>query len=388
MKYRRIISLPLELDHDYSLFLFGPRGTGKTSYLRDHLPDALYIDLLDDKFYALLKAKPGRLKSLIPEGYKNWIIIDEIQKIPKLLDEVHRLIELKKYQFILTGSSAGTLRRQGVNLLAGRALRYYMHPLVAQEMGDDFSVQKSLDIGLLPSAVTRQFPHKYLETYAGIYIKEEVAQEGLLRNVDSFAEFMEVASFSQAQLLNYSEISREIGIDRKLVSSYFTILEDLLLGVRIKPFTKRAKRKIVVHQKFFYFDVGVFKAIKPMGPLDTVREADGAGLETLFYQSVQAINDYYELGYKIFFWRTSSGAEVDFVLYGKKGLHAFELKRGDHITKRSLRGLTKFKEDYPEAQLHLLYGGSHYEYHDGITVHPIEEALKKLPEILGYLSIS
>lgn len=383
MKYSRLVPLPLELDHEYSLFLFGPRGTGKTSFLRSRLPDALYLDLLDTSLYSILKANPNRLASLIPSGYKNWIILDEVQKIPKLLDEVHRLIELNRYQFILTGSSARSLRREGVNLLAGRALRYYMHPLIAQEMGEDFNVQRSLEVGLLPPAVTRKFPHKYLDTYATTYIKEEVAQEGILRNIDSFVEFLEVASFSQGQLLNYSEIARELGVNRKVVSSYFTILEDLLLAKRIKPFTKRAKRKIVAHQKFFYFDVGVYKAIKPMGPLDSSREADGAGLETLFFQSAQAVSEYYELGYTIYFWRTAAGAEVDFVLYGKNGLHAFEIKRGTHIDKKSLRGLKKFQSDYPDAKLHLLYGGNHYEYHDSITVHPFEQALKKLPEILA-----
>ncbi len=383
MKYTRIIPLPLELDHDYSIFLFGPRGTGKTSFLRSRLPDALYLDLLDNSLYSHLKARPSRLAELIPSGYKNWIILDEVQKIPKLLDEVHRLIELKRYQFILTGSSARALRREGVNLLAGRALRYYMHPLIAQEMGDDFNVQRSLQVGLLPAAVTRKHPQKYLEAYASSYIKEEIAQEGILRNIDSFTEFLEVASFSQAQQLNYSEIARELGVNRKLVNSYFTILEDLLLGKRIKPFTKRAKRKMVAHQKFFYFDVGIYKAIRPMGPLDTSKEADGAGLETLFFQSVLAVNEYYELGYSIYFWRTAGGAEVDFVLYGKNGLHAFEIKRGAHLDKKSLRGLKMFQSDYPEAKLHLLYGGDHYEYHDNITIHPFEQALKKLPEILS-----
>jgi predicted AAA+ superfamily ATPase len=194
---------------------------------------------------------------------------------------------------------------------------------------------------------------------------------------------LEVASFSQGQLVNYSEISRELGIDRRIVRSYFTILEDMLLATCISPFIKRAKRKMVSHQKFYYFDVGVFKAIRPMGPLDTTKEADGAGLETLFLQSVRAVNDYYDLEYSIYFWRSSAGDEVDFILYGKNGLHAFEIKRADHIEKKSLSGLKKFQSDYPEAQLHLLYSGSHYEYHDSIIVHPFVEALKKLPEILG-----
>lgn len=382
MYFRRILSLPLD-DSNHSIFLFGPRGTGKTSYLRDRLPNCLYLDLLDDSLYAKLQAKPSRLESLIPPNYSDWIIIDEVQKIPKLLNEVHRLIEHKKYRFILTGSSARSLRKKGVNLLAGRALRYFMHPLIAQEMGEHFDIKQALQIGLLPSAVTHSHSEKYLESYTQMYVKEEVVQEGLSRNLEAFTEFLEVASFSQGQLVNYSEIARELGIDRRIVRSYFTILEDMLLAACINPFTKRAKRKVVAHKKFFYFDVGVFKATRPLGPLDTTKELDGAGLETVFFQSVSAVNDYYNLGYSIYFWRTSSGDEVDFVLYGKNGLHAFEIKRGDYIEKKALSGLKKFQVDYPEAQLHFLYGGNHYEYHDSIIVHPFVEALKKLPEILG-----
>lgn len=194
MYFHRILSLPLDAT-DYSIFLFGPRGTGKTSYLRDRLPDCLYLDLLDDSLYATLQAKPSRLEKLIPPNYTNWIIIDEVQKIPKLLNEVHRLIEHKKFRFILTGSSARSLRKKGVNLLAGRALRYFMHPLIAQEMGDHFDVKQALQIGLLPSAVTRSHPENYLESYTQMYVKEEVAQEGLTRNLESFTHFLEVASF-------------------------------------------------------------------------------------------------------------------------------------------------------------------------------------------------
>jgi predicted AAA+ superfamily ATPase len=240
MYFLRILSLPLDTT-DHSIFLLGPRGTGKTSYLRDRLPDCIYLDLLDDSLYARLRAHPSRLEKLIPSNYKDWIIIDEVQKIPQLLNEVHRLIEHKKYKFILTGSSARSLRKKGVNLLAGRALRYFMHPLIIQEMDDQFDIKQALQIGLLPSVVTRSHPERYLESYTQMYLKEEVAQEGLRQNLDIFTAFLEVSSFSQGQLVNYSEISRELGIDRRIVRSYFTILEDMLLATCISPFTKRAK---------------------------------------------------------------------------------------------------------------------------------------------------
>lgn len=208
-------------------------------------------------------------------------------------------------------------------------------------------------------------------------------QEGLTRNIGTFNRFLDIASFSQGQVLNYSEISREMNLKRSTVVNYFDILDDLLLSIRILPFTRRAKRKVIAHQKFYFFDAGVFRSIRPMGPFDLPEEADGAALETLFLQSVRAINDYFELEYSINFWRTVAGDEVDFVIYGPKGLHAFEIKRSATITPKALKGLQKFGEDYPEAKLHLLYLGDHKRYHGPITVIPMEEALRTLPELIS-----
>lgn len=378
--FKRIIQLPLE--QQASIFLFGPRGTGKTSWLKGHLKDALYLDLLDFNLYSSLSANPGRLETLIPPVFKNWIIIDEVQRIPELLNEVHRLIESKKYRFLLTGSSARTLKRKGINLLAGRALTYYMHPLTIQELGQTFNLSHALQYGLLPMTINNPDPKKYLESYVQTYLREEVMQEGLTRSVGSFARFLEVASFSQGQVLNFSEIARELSINRLMVASYFDILEDLLLAKRISPFTLRAKRKVIAHQKFYYFDAGVYRAVRPMGPLDSQEESEGASLETLFFQSLDAINDYYALGYTIHFWRTVQGQEVDFVLYGPRGFHAFELKRSAQVTSKSLKGLQAFKEEYPEAKLSIIYLGNHKEYHGDITAIPLEQALKELPELL------
>ena len=208
--FNRLLKLPLE--GRSSIFLFGPRGTGKTSWLKAHVPDALYLDLLSFDTYSLLATNPGRLENLIPRSYKGWIIIDEVQKIPELLNEVHRLIEGKGYRFILTGSSARSIRQKGVNLLAGRALMYHMHPLVIQEIGDAFDLSHALRFGLLPTAVTSQDPKLYLTSYVKTYIYEEVLKEGLARNIGAFSRFLEMASFSQGSLLNFSEIGREIGL--------------------------------------------------------------------------------------------------------------------------------------------------------------------------------
>lgn len=379
--FNRILKLPLS--GQSSIFLFGPRGTGKTSWLKSHLTGEIYIDLLDFSQYSLLQAQPNRLENLIPPHFTGWIVIDEVQRIPELLNEVHRLIEHKKYKFILTGSSARTLRRQGVNLLAGRALTYHMHPLVIQELGNKFDMAFVLKYGLLPSVFDHTDPKKYLESYVQTYLREEVLQEGLTRNIGTFTRFLEIASFSQGQVLNISEIARELGLNRSQVSTYFDILEDLLLGIRISAFTQRAKRKVIAHQKFYFFDVGVYHSVRPRGPLDSFEEIEGAGLETLFLQSLRAINDYYELGYTIHFWRTQMGDEIDFVIYGPRGFHVFEIKRSSQITTKALKSLKKFGSDYPEAQLHLLYLGKHKEYHDRIAVIPLEDMLRDLPEIIS-----
>ena len=378
--YKRLLKLPL--DGKSSIFLFGPRGTGKTSWIKEHMPESLYLDLLDFSTYSSLSANPSRLQNLIPDGYKDWIVIDEVQRIPALLNEVHKLIESKKYRFLLTGSSARSLRRHGVNLLAGRALRYTMHPLVFQEIEKEFNFVHALQYGLLPTVVEHDDPKKYLETYVQTYVREEVLQEGLTRNISSFNRFLETASYSQGSTLNFSEVAREVGVNRQVVASYFDILEDLLLATRIESFTKKAKRKMVAHQKFYFFDTGVYQTVKPKGPLDKQSENEGAALETLFYQSISAINDYMELGYKIYFWRTVNGQEVDFVLYGPRGLYAFEIKRSSQVSSKHLRSLRTFGEDYPESKRYVVYLGSQVEYHGDITVTPFEKILKDLPDII------
>ena len=379
--FKRLLKLPLT--ERSSIFLSGPRGTGKTSWLKTNMPDALYIDLLDFSTYNSLSANPSRLENLIPKNYQNWVIIDEVQRVPELLNEVHRLIESNKIKFLLTGSSARSLRKRGVNLLAGRALTYHMHPLIIQEIEQEFDLNHVLSYGLLPATIEHADPKKYLESYVQTYVREEVMQEGLTRNIGAFSRFLESASFSQGSILNFSDIARELAIKRSMVADYFDILEALLLARRIDVFTHRAKRNMVAHQKFYIFDAGVFRTIKPMGPLDSSQELDGAVLETLFLQSLYAVNDYFDLGYSIYFWRTSTGTEVDFVLYGPRGLHAFEIKRSSNINTKDLKGLKAFKQDYPEAKLYFINMGNHREYHNDIEVIPFVAALKELPQLLG-----
>lgn len=375
--YPRAIKPPRQ-----SFFLFGPRGVGKTAWLRREFPSALFFDLLDNPVYARLLAAPERLGDQIPKGHRDWVVIDEIQRIPELLNEVHRLIESRRLRFALTGSSARKLRRKGVNLLAGRAVTRAMHPLTASELGRDFDLERALRFGGLPMACTSEDPRDYLDGYAATYLREEVLQEGLLRNIGAFSRFLEAASFSQGSVLNRAAIARDCGLSPKVAGDYFDILEDLLIGVRIPVFAKRSKRRIVTHPKFYYFDAGVFQAIRPRGPLDAPEHVRGPALETLFLHHLRATNDYGALGYRIHYWRTATGDEVDFVVYGERGIRAFEIKMSDRVRTKDLRGLLRFKADYPAAKLHLVYLGTRRAHDRGIDILPFEECVSTLDERL------
>lgn len=378
--FPRLLHLPS--NPKKSCFLFGPRGTGKTWWLRSNYPNAIYLDLLESTIYLELMANPQRLDNLIPPNYNDWIIIDEVQKLPDLLNEVHRLIEKRRLVFILTGSSARSLRRKGVNLLAGRALTYHMYPMTCPELKSKFNLKFSLQYGNLPAVFSEPDPLKYLKTYIHTYLREEILQEGLTRNLGGFSRFLEVASMSQGQLINMAEISRDVSLSRKVVESFFAIADDLLLTYQLPVFTKRAKRRMISHSKFYFFDVGVFRAIRPTGPLDSLEEIEGAAYETLVFQELKAINDYFNLGYQLYFWRTASQQEVDFVLYGPKGLLAFEVKRSYKISSKDLSGLKTFAEDYPEAERLLFYGGERYEHVDGIHIIPFAKGFENLENIL------
>lgn len=387
--FKRLFNLPLESKD--SLFVFGPRGTGKTQWLKQHLANenTIYFDLLDSSVFRNLQAYPERLKTLIKPNFEGWIIIDEVQKIPELLDEVHRLIEHEGKRFILTGSSARKLKRSGVNLLAGRAIRYHMHALVIQELKEAFNLEHALTLGMLPATYTYDDPVGYLSTYVTTYLREEVQQEGLTRNMSAFTRFLEVASFSQGSTVNYTEVAREVGVDRQVIQNYFSILYDLLLSHSLPAFTKKAKRRLITSEKFYYFDAGVYYSIRPKGILDTPSEIASSALETLFYQSILAMIDYMKLDHQIYYWRTANGIEVDFVAYGEKNLIAFEIKHAKNISSKMLRGLRQFKEDYPMAQLYILYLGTETLYlSDGIVALPFVTALQKIPELLKSIKMS
>jgi len=360
-----------------SFLLFGPRGIGKTTFLQEKFPNALWVDLLQPEVYRALLAKPERLAELIegnPE--KTTIVIDEIQKVPAVLDVVHQLIEKKiGLHFILTGSSARKLRRGAANLLAGRLLSVSMHPFMAAELGEEFDLEFALEYGLIPLIVQSTDAQARLNAYLTLYLKEEVQAEGMVRNAGNFSRFLECISFSHGSVLNISEVARECELGRKTVEGYLEILEDLLLAFRVPVFSKRAKRILIKHQKFYYFDTGVYRSVRPKGPLDLTEEIEGVALEGLVAQHLRAWCAYHSGVNQLYYWRTKSGNEVDFVVYGEEVFIALEVKRSARVNNKDLSSLKSFKEDYPEAEVGLLYLGKEKLNINGISCIPCGEFL-------------
>jgi uncharacterized protein len=363
-----------------SFFLFGPRGTGKSTWLKQHLQKVLIIDLLEPDSFRTYSARPEKLKEVADgQGKGTVIVIDEVQKIPQLLDVVHQLLEMKKgMTFVLTGSSAKKIKRSGVNLLAGRAVVREMHPFMASELGDTFSLDKALNFGMLPLVIESPNPDDTLKAYSSFYLKEEVQMEGLVRNMGAFHLFIESISFAHGGVLNISDVSRDCHVERKTVEGFIYILEDLLLAFRVPAFQKRAKRHLASHPKFFYFDAGVFRSLRPSGPLDSPQEIDGAALEGLVCQHLRAWIAYSGAKDSLYYWRTKSGNEVDFIIYGKDSFCAIEVKNTSKISTKMLNGLLAFKEDYDKAQLLFLYRGRERLKIKGVLCLPCEDFLKRL----------
>ena len=362
-----------------SFFLFGPRGTGKSTWIRRTLPDALVIDLLQPEVARELTARPERLLDLI-RGVpgRRTVVLDEVQRVPDLLDVVHGVIESKgRRRFVLTGSSARKLRRGGVNLLAGRALVRSLHPFMAAEL-DAFDLGTALERGLVPLVVASEQPEQTLSAYASLYLTEEVQLEGWSRSMGAFARFLEAATFSHGAVLNTANVARECQVERKTVAGYFDVLEDLLLAFRLPVFTRRARRDTSTHPKFFFFDAGVFRSLRPKGPLDRPEEIDGAALEGLVAQHLRAWIAYRNGDAELFFWRTRSGVEVDFVVYGPAGFWALEVKNAARVRPEDLRGLEAFAADYPGAQTAVLYRGHRRERRGRTWVLPVDEFLRAL----------
>lgn len=362
-----------------SFFLFGPRGTGKSTWIRHALPDALVIDLLQPDVARELAARPERLRDLVRAAPgRATVVVDEVQRVPELLNVVHALLESKdRRRFVLMGSSARKLRRGGVNLLAGRAVVRTLHPFMAAEL-DRFDFDAALSRGLVPLVVAAERPDDVLRAYASLYLDEEVRLEGWARNVGTFARFLEAISFSHAAVLNIANVARECQVERKTVAGYIEVLEDLLLSFRVPVFTRRARRETSTHPKFFLFDAGVFRSIRPRGPLDRAEEIEGAALEGLVAQHLRAWLAYRADDANLFFWRTRSGVEVDFVVYGTAGFWAIEVKNTARVRPEDLRALEAFGTDYPQAELVLLYRGDRRERRGRVWILPVDDFLEDL----------
>lgn len=363
-----------------SFFLFGPRGTGKSTWLQARFKEALWINLLKPDVQRQLAAHPERLDEILQGSpQQKTVVIDEVQRVPELLTVVHRYIEKKQgYRFVMTGSSARKLKRSGIDLLAGRAVMANCHPFMASEMGDLFSLESTLRLGTVPLIRAASNPDETLAAYVMLYVREEVMAEGLVRDIGGFSRFLEAISFSQASLINISEISRECEVSRKTVEGYVKVLEDMLLGNRLQVFSRRAKRALIKQSKFYFSDCGVFRSVRPKGPLDRLEEMDGAALEGLVFQHLKAWIDYTKARNQLFFWRTQAGTEVDFVVYGESVFCAFEVKNSRTFSRKDLRGLKTFKNDYPESSVALLYRGSERRMVDGVLCIPCASFLQKL----------
>jgi predicted AAA+ superfamily ATPase len=363
-----------------SFFLFGPRGTGKTIWLRQTFPKAFHIDLLSPSDAYTYIATPERLRETVLAQKSKVVVIDEIQKVPELLNVIHgMMVDCPDLQFVMTGSSTCKLHQKGVNLLGGRAGIQTMHPFMAAELGDAFNFEYALQWGILPLIYGKPRPEAALKGYIGIYLNEEVKRERVSRRVDTFARFMEAAAFSHGGTPNMTSIASECFVSQPTVSNYFEILRDMLIAFSVPVFARRARRNLLVRDKFYFCDTGIYQAVRPCGFLAADSESiTGMALEGLVAQHLRAWCDYSAGNHKLYHWRTVSGVEIDFVLCGEKFFAAFEVKLSKTIREDHLRALKIFGKDYPEAQLCLLYGGSESRLIGNVLCLPCEEFLRNL----------
>ena len=380
---------------DQHCFLFGPRGTGKSTWLRQRFGEAVWIDLLEPSAFRSFEARPERLSEHLEAHLAAGpVVIDEIQRVPALLPVVHSLIESRPdLQFILTGSSARKLRSTGVDLLAvapqcAGCTRSWRSSLTMPSSWAiacgwewcQWSASREAPETLWRGTRRRSggVPGDALAGYIDVYLRQEVQAEAMVRRIDSFTRFLEAMSFSQGSVINLSGVARECEVRRSTVGTFVEILEDLLVAGNLPVFTRRARRQMISHGKFYFFDCGVYRSLRPTGPLDRPEEIDGAALETLVYQHLRAWIDYSNAQDTLHFWRTRAGAEVDFVVHGPSGFWAIEVKKAGRIRPANLRSLRTFTQDYPEATPLFLYRGTERLRVGGITCVPVEEFLRAL----------
>ena len=346
----RIFQINKELDS--SLFLFGGRQTGKTTLLRQQFPDTTFFDLLDTNVRRRLQQRPVLLyETLKDKPTGTLVIIDEIPEVPELLNEVHRLIVERQLVFILCGSSARKLKRRGHNTLGGRALPVYLYPLVSAEI-PDFDIDRAVNYGTIPPHYLARNPWRLLAAYIDVYLKEEIKEEALVRNLDAFQRFLEVAALTDGEIINNNNIAQECGVHATTVSSYFDILEDTLIGYRIPAYTKVMKRRLVQAPRFYYFDVGVANYLLHRKELIRGSADYGHAFEHLVVQELVAYMHYRHCEEKLSYWRTYTGVEVD-IIVGDARI-AIEIKSTEEVQNRHIKNLKVFAEEHPDSKLMIV----------------------------------
>lgn len=377
--FERALSLPRPGTE--SFFLWGPRQSGKTTLLRENYPDVPWIDLLKSEEYRRYLAHPEYLRQELEAAGtspETQVVIDEVQKVPALLDEVHWLIENRGLRFALCGSSARKVRRGAANLLGGRALRYELHGLCAVELDSDFDLDRILNHGYLPRIYQAAAPGRMLEAYVADYLKEEVAAEGLVRDLPVFSEFLDIAGLSDGELVNFSNIARECGVSSHTAKSYFEILEDTLLGRWLPAYRKQPKRRVIQAPKFYFADVGTVNRLAHRGELLPGSELYGKAFENWVCHELTAFISYRQVDANLTYWRLASGIEVDFVV-GEMRL-AVEAKSRSNISSHHLKGLRSLAEDHPEVGRRIVVcrESKARKTEDGIEVLPVETFIRRL----------
>ncbi len=335
-----------------SIFLWGARQTGKSTLLRMMYPGVLYFDLLLSDVFNRFLSNPALLRETVEaDNSSSLVIIDEIQRIPSLLNEVQWLIVNRNRQFILSGSSPRKIVRSGRNLLGGRALRYELYPLIYREI-PDFDLLRALNNGLLPRMYLSDRPARLLSAYVGSYLRDEIMAEARIRNISSFSRFLEAAAFSNGEIVNYSNIASDCGVSSPTIKEYFQILEDTMTGRYLPSYQKKPKRRVIVAPKFWFFDIGIANYLLKRGTIVAGSEAFGKAFEHFIYHELYSHSHYSGINYPLSFWRTTSQTEVDFILGDNEV--AVEVKATELANEKHLKGLKIFADEYKTKRLILV----------------------------------
>mgnify|MGYP000723734033 CR=1 FL=1 len=367
---------------NYSFFLFGPRGVGKTTLLRQLFSDALWFNLLRESELLALLQDPNKFRRQVEARPRNsWVVVDEVQKLPSLLDEAHDLMNTygKDYKFVFSGSNARKLKRSGVNLLAGRALTRNLFPLTSTELGQKFNLEQALNYGLLPAVWNEpDLAGEILSAYVLTYIKEEIQQEAVVRNLPAFTRFLKVAALMNGSQINFSDVARETGTARSTVQGYFQILIDTLLATLLDAWRPRAKLREQTHPKFYLFDCGVTRALA--GCLHRPAEAAERGplLETLILHELRALLHYQKTAGALYFWRSANGAEIDFVWRLDDYAVGIEVKNTTRLRRDDTKYLNEALSKGVIKKGFIVFQGEREEIYGNLHAVPLEIFLGKL----------